>query len=117
MRHLNTEDVFKTARLLKYSGLKDTLFEKFEEAKSFGTLDVNDPRVKAFGLDVFFVIIDSLAENKVEGQFYELMAGICEKTVEDIKTQSFNDTWEDLKRIATENDLKTFFAFVSKSTH
>lgn len=108
MRNINTQDAFKMARLIKHSDLKDVLIDYYEKGKNPDGIDI-----EKFGMNVIFDIVACLSDSKTENDFYELISGICEKTSQEIKEQSITETIEDIKAIAKENDLKSFFTSVS----
>lgn len=107
MRKINTQDAFKTARLIKHSNIKNVLLSYYDEG-----LTVKSDDIEKYGMRLFFDAISCLGEVKAEDEFYELIAGITEKTVKEIKEQPITDTINDLKEIAHDNDLKSFFQSV-----
>lgn len=107
MRKINTQDAFKAARLIKHSDIKNVILDYYEKGK-----DENQD-IEKFGVSVIFDVIACLGDSKAENMFYELIAGICEKSVNEIKEQALTQTIEDIKAIAKENDLKSFFMSVS----
>lgn len=109
MRKINTQDTFKMARLIKHTSMKDVLMSYYEE----GANTEIDFDIEKFGMRFFFDLIDCVSDSKAEKDFYDLLAGICEKTSEEIQNQSIEDTLSDLKAIAAENNLKSFFQSVS----
>lgn len=113
MRKINTGDVVKCARILKYSGMREKLIDLFKQGQGIQATDINAPEVQEFGVKVIFEIIELLAEQRAEREIYELLAGILEKTPEQIEAQEITQTITDIKAIARENDLKGFFSQVS----
>lgn len=107
MRKINTGDAFKTARLIKHSGLKDIFLELFtSNAYEVG----NEAEKKKLGVEFLFTVLDALSEAKVEKTFYELIEGITEK--QNIEEQPIEETMKDLQTIWEENDMKSFFTSV-----
>lgn len=102
MRKLNTEDVFKMSRLIKAADLK----KEIRDAATAGKKENADPT--EIGMDVIFGIIGACAEQKVEEQLYDLLAGVTEKKPGEIKNQSIETTVADIKRIMEENNLANF---------
>ena len=99
MRKISTEDVFKMARLLKNGDVIRTIKTAYEAGKK------EDADTEKIGLDAAMELLVSCTDAKIEAQFYELMAGICEKKPEDIRTQSLESTVEDIKKICQENNI------------
>lgn len=111
MRKINTEDAFKTSRLLKYSNIKNTLLDCYEKANSLKK--AKDKDIEKFGVSVALELIECLGEHRAEQEFYDLIGGICEKSADEIRTQELATTIEDIKMIIKENDMKSFFKLVS----
>lgn len=106
MRKLNTQDAFKMARLLKYSGIKDLIVDSYKKGKD----EVNPQEL---GIEVIFTMIDGFGDAKVELEFYDLLGGITEKGADVIINQDLATTIEDIKAIWSENDMASFFNSVS----
>lgn len=102
MRKINTEDVFKMARLLKHGNIIQSIKDAYADGKK------EDADPEQVGISAFMDILCACSDAKVEGQFYELLGGICEKSAEDIKNQSLESTIEDVKRILKENNISNF---------
>ncbi len=113
MRKINTSDVCKFARIMKYSGMRERLIALFNDAKDIKATSVDSPEVQEFGVKVILEIVDGLSEQKAERELYDLLGGITEKGASIIENQEFTQTIEDIKAIARENDLKSFFSQVS----
>lgn len=116
MRKINTGDVCKCARILKYTGVREKIVELIKQGQSIQAKSKDAPEVQEFGFAVIFEFIEILAEQKAEHEIYDLIGGIVEKTAEEIAEQEFTATIEDVKAIARENDLKGFFLRVSDLT-
>lgn len=114
MRKLNTSDVLKFARIMKYSGIKSKILDLFDEAQGLDITDIENPKVKEFGFKAVMEVIEAIASEKVEGELYEFLAGVTEKTKEEIEEQEFTATIDDIKAIARENNLLDFFKSSSK---
>ncbi len=113
MRKLNTQDVFKLARLIKKANLKDDIKNLFEKSQRMeGDKDV---RQKELGFETALVIIEKTADEGVENEFYSLLAGIAEKTSDDIKTLSIEAMIELFIQVAKENNVVTFFKVAYQS--
>lgn len=107
MRKINTEDVFKMARLIKNGNIGQIISDAYAAGMK------KDADSQQIGIKVVMDIMCSCTDAKVENQIYELIAGICEKKLEDIKTQSFETTIEDVKKIVKENNILSFFESAS----
>lgn len=113
MRKLNTSDVLKFARILKYSNIKSKITDLFDEAQGLDVTDVNDPKVKEFGFKALMEVVDCIASEKIEGELYSFLAGVTGKTEKEIEEQEFTTTIDDIKAIAKENNLLDFFKSAS----
>lgn len=109
MRKLNTGDVFAVARLTKKLDAKNAFMEAWEATKKDGKENVEER-----GISLLFSLIYSAGDPAAEKDFYIILADIAEKKPDEIKKQSFQDTINDLKAIAAENDLKSFFTTVKQ---
>lgn len=112
MRKLNTSDIFTMSKLLKKIDAKELILNLYE--KGIGNAD--EEAQKRIGIDVIFALLDKCAENGVEEQFYSFLAPIVEISPDEIASQSINETIEQFKQIAKENDLASFFEFAFKSS-
>lgn len=102
MRKINTEDVFKMARIIKKGNVAQNIKDAYVAGKAEGA------DAEQIGVCAFMDILCSCSDEIVEGQIYDLLAGICEKTAEDIKKQSLETTVEDVKNICKENNVVNF---------
>lgn len=102
MRKINTEDVFKMARLMKNGNILQAVKNAYIEGRK------EDADAQQIGINTVMDIMCSCTDARVESQFYELIAGICEKKPEEIKTQSFEVTVDDIKKIFQENNFLNF---------
>jgi len=95
------------ARLMKNGNILQTVKNAYIEGSK------EDADSQQIGLNVAIDIMCSCTDAKVESQFYEFIAGICEKKPEDIKLQSLEVTVEDIKKIFQENNVLNFFKSAS----
>ena len=102
MRKINTGDVFKMARLLKNGNVISIVRNAYEEGRKE---DADGGRV---GMDVVMEVLASCTDAGCEAQVYDILAGICEKTEEEIKNQSLECTVGEIKKICTENNIVNF---------
>lgn len=114
MRKIITSDVFKLARIIKKIGIKDdisAMYAQVQQAKKQGE-EFNSEKI---GIDLMLKVIEACSTEEQEKQIYGLLAGIMEKTEEDIKNQSLDTLMEDIKRIFSENNMTNFFKAAAKS--
>lgn len=102
MRKINTEDVFKMARLMKNGNILQAVKNAYLEGRK------EDADAQQIGIGTVMDIVCSCTDARVESQFYELLGGICEKKPEAIKTQSLEATVEDIRKIFQENNILNF---------
>lgn len=109
MRKLITADVFALARVIKASGMREqlTTFVKGLAAKD-EPLDT-----ETVGYEGFLVMIEALAERKAEAAIYELIGSVAEMPPDEVKTLPPAEFFDLIKQIGEENDIKSFFAYVS----
>lgn len=110
MRKINTQDVFKFARILKAAEINDALVDLVTEGKK------KNADVEAIGIKAFFSIASACGNPKLEGEFYDLFGGIVGKSPEEVKEQDLDVTISEIGQIAKENDLKSFFSSASRLT-
>ena len=68
----------------------------------------------AGGIDAVMILIDAAANETVEDAVYDLLAGITEKSKEEISNQSLDALMDDIEKIAKENDFANFMKRVSQ---
>ena len=109
MRKLITSDVFAIARVIKASGMREQLTTYVKE------LVAQDKPLdeESIGYETLLVMIEALAERKAEAAIYELIASIMETTPDAVKILPPADFFAALKQIGEENDIKSFFGFLS----
>lgn len=107
MRKLTTPDAFECIRIIKKANLKEEIKPYVKQAAS-GSLNVED-----IGIEGMFGLLEIMTEKKAENALYEVLAGPFEMTVEEIKKLDINTMAQNLKQIEEENNLKSFFSFVS----
>lgn len=122
MRKIQTQDVFKLARIMKQTKLKDQISElvkKGNEISNSKAIIAKEGREKAkeqFGIEVALALIEECADPKAEKLIYEFIAGIAEKQPKDIETQSLQTTIEQIQQIVSENNIMNFFNTASRLT-
>lgn len=109
MRKLITSDVFAIARIVKASGMRENLttFVKKLVAQDV-PLDL-----ETVGYESILVVIEALAERKAETAIYEAIASVMETTPDAVKNLPPAEFFAALKQIGEENDVKSFFGYVS----
>lgn len=68
----------------------------------------------AGGIDAVMILIDAAANETVEDAVYDLLAGITEKSKEEISNQSLDALMDDIEKIAKKNDFANFMKRVSQ---
>jgi hypothetical protein len=106
MRKIQTQDVFKLARIIKSAKLKG---EVAEIITKINTEEKDNNLSKNVGVQIFFAIVEGCADEKTEEKIYDLIGGIAEISAEDIKKQSLDATVDIIKKISEENDIMAFF--------
>lgn len=105
MRKINTQDVFKLARIMKKGKVEENIAKAVEEFTSSKDKKISEK----VGIKIMLTLFESCGEPEVENMIYDLFGGIAEIDPEEIKTQEFSKTMEMFKAISKENDLKNFF--------
>lgn len=108
MRKINTADVFKMARLMKNAKLTESIKKAYADGKKEG---VNTEEI---GMNAIMDIIGSCCDAGTEKDFYELLAGISEKTKDEVADQSLETTIADIKKICEENNIVNFLRSASR---
>lgn len=108
MRKLKTRDVPAFCRCLKKLGLKDKIREVAKKANSIG--DIWDG-----GFDFIWDLFDVATELDGEAVIYEFLAGPFEMTAEEVADLDFDVLGANIKQLAAENDLASFFKSAAKS--
>lgn len=102
MRKISLEDTFKMARLIKNANIAQCIKDAYFEGKKEGT------DTEELGFNAMLSIICSCCEQKTELQFYDLLAGITEKTADEIKSQPLEELISDIKEIDRVNNISNF---------
>ena len=109
MRKLITSDVFAMARIIKASGMREQLTAFVRKlAAEDKALDV-----ESVGYEGVLIIIEALAERKAENALYDALAPIMELTPEEVRNLPPSDFIGLVKEIGEQNDIKSFFGYVS----
>lgn len=115
MRKLQTQDVFKMARIIKKANMKDMIKEAIHKGQLINA-DHNlseEERSRAqneVGVDIFMGLIDSCSDVKLEELLYDFLSGVFEtSSVEDIGRMSLDSLIDNIKKMIQENDIGAFF--------
>jgi hypothetical protein len=107
MRKLKTSDIPGLCRCLKKLGLQDQYLTIAAEAN-------NIKDVARLGIDFFWGLFDAATEESGEFALYEFLAGPFEMTPEEVRDLDIDKLLENLKQLATENNLLPFFKSAAK---
>lgn len=102
MRKINTADTFAAMRVIKAAGVKDEI-KKIAleiEDKRKKKIKITSEMQKQMGAELFFSIIDGLAEKKAELLMYDLLAGPLEMDPKDISELSIQDLFEKIAELS-----------------
>lgn len=118
MRKLQTQDVFKLARIIKQANMKDhiTKFTQKGKTNANSSKEEKEKAAEEIGVDVFLAIVEACGDSKIEELLYDLIGGVAEKKPDEIKEQSLETTIEQVKQIIKENNITTFFSTASRLT-
>lgn len=108
MRKINTADVFKMARLMKSASLTESIKRAYVAGKE------KDANIEEVGMNAIMDIMGSCCNTGTEKSFYELLAGISEKTEDEVMNQSLETTIADIKKICKENNIANFLKSASR---
>lgn len=108
MRKINTADVFKMARLMKNAKLTESIKKAYEDGKK------ENANTEEVGMNAIMDIIGSCSDAETEKNFCELLAGISEKTKDEVASQSLETTIADIKKICEENNIANFLRSASR---
>lgn len=108
MRKLNTRDVFAFCRFLKNIGVKEKIQNIAKEADS--AKDVWDK-----GFDMMWSIFDLATEAYGEDALYEFLSGPFEMSAQEVADLDIDTLFDNLKQLASENNLTVFFKSAARS--
>lgn len=109
MRPLNTADVFKAARAVKSSGLREEL-KKLTLCIANGSGEVD---VENIGVDAILQVIECFADKNAEKAIYEVLSGPFEMDADMIPVMTLDELFGCLEYMAMDPGLKYFFKRVS----
>ena len=102
MRKLKTADIPAFCRCIKKLGAKDLVMSIAQKANT-----AKD--VWSVGFDALWDLFDLATEQKGEAVIYEFLAGPFEMTAEEVADLDLDVTMENLRQMAAENNLFSFF--------
>lgn len=125
MRKLIASDVFAALRVVSAVEdktdvkeiVKKIVKEAEAEAEENDDEDAekkNDEFIKSVGVGAILKLVEMASGKKAEAKIYEFLAGPLEMQPEDVKALPIPDFIENIKTIASENDLSSFFDSVLK---
>lgn len=108
MRKLNTQDVFKTFRLITKSTLKNELQKLIDDVAKHGV-----ESVEKLGINGILTALASLSDEKTEKMFYEILSGPFGISAKQVSELDIEVMAKMLKELYEENNLKSFFTALS----
>ena len=111
MRKIQTQDVFKLARIIKQAKVKNEISDVIKEVSDEKEKENISEKV---GIRVFLTIMENCSEPAVEEQIYDLFGDIVEISPETVRTQSLDVTFDQIKQMAAENNMMNFFKTAGK---
>lgn len=119
MRKLQTQDVFKMARIIKVADLKEKISQLFAEGKKVSkdaTEEEKKEAQEAIGIEMFMSVLDACANEKLEKQVYDLLGGIFEMEPDKVKELSLDTMIDKIKQLVNENNMSVFFKAAGRLT-
>lgn len=111
MRKLQTQDVFKMARIIKTANIRDSVQQAIKDGLK--AQDAEDKEKESamyeIGINVFMQLLDACSDPKLEDQVYDFLGGIFESSPEDVKKLSLDGMIENVKKVIEQNNIKNFF--------
>lgn len=111
MRKIQTQDVFKFARIVRRTNAKNEIASIFEEKPKGKDKDAISEKV---GIQIMLTLLEVCSDEETEEKIYDLIGGIAEKSVEEMRSQSLDVTIGQIKQIFSENNMKAFFDAAGK---
>lgn len=107
MRKLNTRDLFSAARLIKKLDIKNEAQEILINSNREGKDNTE------IGINLMFLIIDKVANQEVESEFYKFLAGPLELDEKEVGNINPIELFKNIKEIASGDEFKAFFENVA----
>ena len=110
MRSLETQDIFKAARLLTKIGVREEIREvalRAEESKG--------KKIKVdFGFDLLFGVFEKATQENAEKEIYKFIADLFECDPEEVRKMPPIELFKKLEQVANIEEWKSFFGYVAK---
>lgn len=100
--------VYASTDKLKDGNIKEILVDQYGKIKEKNA-NGEETNVESEGLVVVLEIVNALSDVNQEKLIYDLLGGILGKKTKEIAEQDLQTTVSDLKAIAEQNDLQSFF--------
>lgn len=111
MRKLNTSDCFRLIRLVKETGIRETLGDEMTALMQGKKVALN---AEDDGMELIFAIISAFGSKGAEQAFYEFLAGPFEMTEAEIASLPPTETLNLIKELASAEEWKDFFGSAAK---
>ena len=107
MRKLKTKDIMIFARVIKNANIKGRIKEIVGNTAESSTREA--------GFEVLWGIFDALTDDQGEKGIYEFLSGPFEVKASEIENMELPELIENLKILAKENDIYSFFKLAGAS--
>lgn len=114
MRKIQTQDVFKFARIVKRTNAKAEIAKIFEKKPDKEDKEDKDDISEKVGIQIILTLLEVCSDEETEEKIYDLIGGIAERSTEEMRSQSLEVTIGQIKQIFTENNMKAFFDAAGK---
>ena len=111
MRKLNTSDCFALVRLIKESGVKDSLSEELKDLISGKKKIIS---TEDDGMELIFALISAFGNKGAEQAFYEFLSGPFEMSEAEIASLPPQETLAKIRELASVDEWKSFFGSAVK---
>ena len=111
MRKLNTSDCFALIRLIKETGIKETLGEELKDLMQGKKKVLN---AEDDGMELIFALISAFGSKGAEQAFYEFLSAPLEMSEAEIASLPPQETLKMIKELATIEEWRDFFGSAVK---
>ena len=105
MRKLNTKDAVAFMRLMKKTGVRQIVVNLLEDAKN----KQGEESAEKIGINAVFALLEGITTVEAEAELYAFLSGPFEKTPQEVENMKLEELIENLKALAEENNLESFF--------
>ncbi len=105
MRRLEFQDVFTLGRIIEKAKLKEDFVRAYKSGRE------ENVSQEDIGINVIFAMLAGAVKEGVEQEIYDLLGSITGMDADAVRHQSIPDMLAQLKQIAKENDLISFFEY------